>query len=1406
MSGKKSKVSEFQVSKNESLSNNHVQNLDANINGLRPSPVIPPDNNNNNQDNVPSRSRTVQKDIGSHSGDALLSNSAHTDINKNNNVDIKLQEEDVVQDNISLNRGDNSLLINNNNNNITDSIDTRNIDNTINNDMDTKITNVPNSSRKRGLNVSNNINNISNNRTTSTNRSRSASKTRSNNNNNNDASNNTKQYEVKQIVDHRINHITDKLEYLIRWKDYGSNENTWEPAENLTHCKGLINDYESKLINIKKLKLNDHKSINNTTHINNGTNGEMNIKQFEINNNGRNNEIKVNNDGVINTDKFIVHNQNNNINMDESKFKSPEEYFQSRNKKLVSVYGDGNCLYRAFSLLHGGDERYYTEYRLNTKNKIISYKSLKDTEYPPKFRVNLPCSKSNWPKAIDTIIEDTGPDRSPGGIVQAEALALYYDVNIIYNICDYNIADGGKSIIMSNYTIGPSASNQPIDIELLLHKNHFYLVVPIEKYEHYYKATIKETRRMQSNTNGPNAGKGNDNNNNNNGNDGNNNHNSSNNNGNNNSNYNTKDNNTNNKFNNSSKKNGQDNKDDNVSTSTNDSIAATVVRSTDWKKVERKSKRDNPTTKTNNTGKTNKQFHNPNLNRSQQGVLVQSFITEHQLTSMEQLVDGFTIHINKYPVKSGRNIFNEIVNKYDRRINQSETYRLTRPLLVHIIFGHIPGTRENQMLIELFDKYYPKPSYKMGITMKILEANLTNGQCVINVRYSDNCGINYQEAIQYMLQQYNSNKSPNTPTELIIIPHENKHVDLISCKLWPTPTYLKTDEELQLAFKEQGYLGKIEFAREGQYLLGVNAVCSRGDFALLLDLGLNPTGKILQKFKVNMIKSKRGPCYRCTSVDHMQYDCPFIEKPSLLCKHCGVVDKHKTSECKSKYKNQCRWCEKSGRKGFNTHNLSNCREIRGKETPVNMEGMHKQIIKIKEDYIKESQSNNSTSMIDETNKTNQWKDTARVAIMVHRTTDNNKNKSTTGKAEVTTGKPTREQPNPPNQVNKPKVHTQPQAQLKFVPVTNIGDRNVNELQETVKILAETVKQSMLQQQQYQQQSQQRFEELQNIIHKLLLSNYNNSNGNQLKVPPPSFELSQNSDFNRSSVISNLYNNTEPSPPPSQNTLEERKTKQQQFISHPMFIPIAESSKQKELTELMDSRLDRQAECLHTQLKYLSNLEDLQSNNNYDKKSETKSKQMIEQKNCPNLPGKKGIYAKRPIKGGEIICNYMGYLLPQDRPTQSLPCSTVVATEANGKLDNCFLVGIPNTIGPMMNHASATEANCNIQVRRAPTANSITIPSDWITIQAVEDIDVGEELTVDYGQDFWCGHEEGCSICFGKDSSNTNPILLCGGIVNEATCKTQIHLHCALLRSKPVGEYYCPCCINLMHESVNKSNN
>nr|XP_057944524.1 chromodomain Y-like protein 2 isoform X1 [Doryrhamphus excisus] len=58
-------------------------------------------------------------------------------------------------------------------------------------------------------------------------------------------------YEVERIVDKRRNK-KGKWEYLIRWKGYGSKEDTWEPEHHLLHCEEFIDHFNS-------LRLHPHK-------------------------------------------------------------------------------------------------------------------------------------------------------------------------------------------------------------------------------------------------------------------------------------------------------------------------------------------------------------------------------------------------------------------------------------------------------------------------------------------------------------------------------------------------------------------------------------------------------------------------------------------------------------------------------------------------------------------------------------------------------------------------------------------------------------------------------------------------------------------------------------------------------------------------------------------------------------------------------------------------------------------------------------------------------------------------------------------------------------------------------------------------------------------------------------------
>uniref|UniRef100_A0A1B0DB90 Uncharacterized protein n=1 Tax=Phlebotomus papatasi TaxID=29031 RepID=A0A1B0DB90_PHLPP len=50
------------------------------------------------------------------------------------------------------------------------------------------------------------------------------------------------EYQVESIIDRRVK--KGRVEYYIKWEGYSSEENTWEPIDNLD-CQELIEEFEA---------------------------------------------------------------------------------------------------------------------------------------------------------------------------------------------------------------------------------------------------------------------------------------------------------------------------------------------------------------------------------------------------------------------------------------------------------------------------------------------------------------------------------------------------------------------------------------------------------------------------------------------------------------------------------------------------------------------------------------------------------------------------------------------------------------------------------------------------------------------------------------------------------------------------------------------------------------------------------------------------------------------------------------------------------------------------------------------------------------------------------------------------------------------------------------------------------
>lgn len=62
------------------------------------------------------------------------------------------------------------------------------------------------------------------------------------------------EYVVEKIVAKRFNPRRKTWEYNIKWENFPSESNTWEPVTNLTHCKKMLDQFEEQLKRVKEEK------------------------------------------------------------------------------------------------------------------------------------------------------------------------------------------------------------------------------------------------------------------------------------------------------------------------------------------------------------------------------------------------------------------------------------------------------------------------------------------------------------------------------------------------------------------------------------------------------------------------------------------------------------------------------------------------------------------------------------------------------------------------------------------------------------------------------------------------------------------------------------------------------------------------------------------------------------------------------------------------------------------------------------------------------------------------------------------------------------------------------------------------------------------------------------------------
>lgn len=58
------------------------------------------------------------------------------------------------------------------------------------------------------------------------------------------------EYEVEKVLDHRDRKVGNRIltRYLVSWKGYGPEHNSFEPEKNLRNCQDLVQEYWQGLV------------------------------------------------------------------------------------------------------------------------------------------------------------------------------------------------------------------------------------------------------------------------------------------------------------------------------------------------------------------------------------------------------------------------------------------------------------------------------------------------------------------------------------------------------------------------------------------------------------------------------------------------------------------------------------------------------------------------------------------------------------------------------------------------------------------------------------------------------------------------------------------------------------------------------------------------------------------------------------------------------------------------------------------------------------------------------------------------------------------------------------------------------------------------------------------------------
>lgn len=815
--------------------------------------------------------------------------------------------------------------------------------------------------------------------------------------------------------------------------------------------------------------------------------------------------------------------------------------------------------------------------------------------------------------------------------------------------------------------------------------------------------------------------------------------------------------------------------------------------------------------------------------RSQASIQKAKYIQQQQDLMVNLPNTSMFIEIHEYykyeSTYSRYDAFNILAKTYQRnqKLNSRELYRVIRPILVHILLNINPAElAKNRAYHPTLEKHFPIPTNPRTIdyfNMKLVYINMNTRACRIKVDYNNNHTL-CEQAVKYVNQQLEGNKDKNKiANKIIAYTKPPKYVELKQGKIYPTKAlqYYETDEKLQQEFKRLGFNGMIEYCREGLYLAGAYFIGSSKDFAVLNKLARNrPEDTQIQQFEINLLNNA-GLCNICHLTQHRAANCPYKGQEIISCKKCGRVG-HISSNCKSvKYKTCCRECENKGRKLFDTHQINKCPYLYRKEVAVNVDRTYKQIQKIelqsKIEFptLNEADGNHNmdTTNSDTNNTLPQIKaDYKRKLPIILRkplsahnylnykpsiqpvnkqganpfsdSVDSETVKENQLRSSVALNGPQKTKQTSPSQAGPGQAWA---TMVKHGPSTSNYTHNhtsaaslkvneINKLKEEVNTLKETIS------------------ELKEMLSLMM----------QGTMPPTntSKDILQNNE----TVAMPLQG----SQPLNRADIEQLQSQQDRYFQSDNILEEGRDPMVESLAQAINNRRSRQQEQLCSLMQGVIPLDDLATVNNFNPAAENAAATTVSTRPSTAVPGTMEVVATKLLPNHSTVCPYAGYIVSTKMKVGNLPCSTIVQLSRGSNSNYAHLIGLPNTIGPTINHS--TTPNCELyQANPLPVEYGrercqVNVPANLISVRTITDISPGTILTIDYSKSYWKAHEVSCTICFCKNyDKDGDPLIYCSGIVHNAPCSIAIHYECSQLDYIPssTGPYYCPLCIKRIYK-------